>query len=134
MDKLELTLLSIDGKKFHDFVDALYVDIPNSGIMGILPNRLPLVTPLFISTIYYYKDGHKYYYAISGGLLNYKDSKATIMCDTYEKEDELDKERALRAKERAENILSKLETTDDVEYDDADFALKKAMNRLKLLK
>ena len=131
-DKLEIILTSIDGKIYHDFIDALYVDIPDSGVMGILPNRIPVVALLHIGTLYTVKDGQKKYYAFSGGVLNYKNSIAKVLCDTFESEDEIDVERVLKARARAEEKIKSIESTDTVEYDDADFALKKAINRLKI--
>lgn len=131
-DKLEIILTSIEGKIYRDFVDALYVDIPSSGVMGILPNRIPVVALLHIGTLYTVKDGVKKFYAFSGGVLNYKNSVARVLCDTFESEDEIDLDRVLKARARAEEKLKTIESTDSIEYDDADFALKKAMNRLKI--
>lgn len=131
-NKLEIILTSIDGKIYHDFIDALYVDIPDSGVMGILPNRIPLVALLHIGTLYTIKDSVKKFYAFSGGVLNYKNSVAKVLCDTFESEDEIDVERVLKAKARAEEKIKQIESTDTIEYDDADFALKKAINRLKI--
>lgn len=133
-NKLEITITSIDGRQYHDFVDELYIDIPDSGVMGILPNRIPLVSLLYIGTLYVVKDNIKKYFSFSGGLINYKNSSAKIMCDTFESEDELDLDRVLSAKKKAEETLKKIDATDSVEYDDAAFALKKAMNRLKICK
>ena len=133
-DKLEITITSIDGKTYHDFVDALYIDIPTSGRMGILPNRIPFVSMLSTSVIYFLKGYEKYYFALTEGVINYRDSKAIILCDTFEAAGELDKARVISKKEKAEETLSKLETTDDVMHDDASFSLKKALNRLKLIK
>lgn len=133
-DKLEITITSIDGKTYHDFVDALYIDVPTSGRMGILPNRIPFVSMLSTSIIYFLKSHKKYYFAIAEGVINYRDSKATILCDAFEAANEIDKVRAISEKEKAEEALSNLETTDDVMYDDASFSLKKALNRLKLIK
>ena len=71
---------------------------------------------------------------ISGGNINFKNNVATILADTFEKEDELDKVRIMAAKEKAEEILANPQNTDKKAYEDAHFSLKKAMNRIKHLK
>ena len=133
-DKLEINVISIDGKKYHDFIEAIYIDVPNSGVMGILPNRIPFVSLLYVGNFYIVKNNIKYYFAYSGGVINYKNSKVTILCDTFEKDDEIDKERVLKAKEKAEEVLRTIDAPKGAIYDDALFSLLKATSRLKLLK
>lgn len=132
-NKLEIDVMSIDGKKYHDFIDEIYIDIPNNGVMGILPNRIPFISLLHVGNFYIIKNYKKYYFAYSGGVINYKNSKVTILCDTFEREDEIDEERVLKAKEKAEETLSRIDAPSEVTYDDASFSLLKATSRLKLL-
>ena len=132
--KIHLEIISIDGKEEYVDVDSVYVDIPYSGVLGILPNRLPIVAMLHIGYFYYTIGENKVYYAISGGVLNYRNNKAVILADTWEREDELDPARITRAKEKAENLLETIENKNSIEYQNASFSLKKALNRLKLLK
>ena len=47
-DKIELKIISIDGKIIEDSVDEIYFDIPLSGVTGILPNRTPFAALLHI--------------------------------------------------------------------------------------
>ncbi len=131
--KIHLEIISIDGKEEYVDVDTVYVDVPNSGVLGILPNRQPVVALLHIGYFYYSIGDKKVVYAISGGILNFRNNKAVILADTREREDELDLARITRAKERAEEILGSIDNKNSVEYENASFSLKKALNRLKLL-
>ncbi len=132
-NKIHLEIISIDGKEEYLDVDSVYVDIPTSGVLGILPNRQPVVALLHIGYFYYTIKDKKIFYAISGGILNFKNNRAVILADTWERKDELDLDRITRAKERAEEILGKIDNKNSVEYQNASFSLKKAINRMKLL-
>jgi F-type H+-transporting ATPase subunit epsilon len=72
----------------------------------------------------------RHLYAVSGGVLFYKDNEATLLADAFESEDEIDLDRALAAKERAEKRLD----SQDSNIDDkrAKIALLKAINRISL--
>ena len=133
-DKIDLKIISIDGKIITDTVDEIYFDIPLSGVTGILPNRTPFAALLHIGIFYTKKDNIKKYYCISGGTLEFKDKKALILADTIEEQSELDKVRILERKRIAEEKIKLCTNEDDETYENALFSLKKAINRLKLLK
>ena len=133
-DKITLKVYSVDGKTYIDDVDFVYVDVPDYGVRGLTPGHTPFSALLFIGSFYYVKDDKKTYVTISGGNINFKNNVATILADTFEKEDELDKVRIMAAKEKAEEILANPQNTDKKAYEDAQFSLKKAMNRIKHLK
>ncbi|MEG0077144.1 ATP synthase F1 subunit epsilon [Anaerorhabdus sp.] len=103
----------------------------NIGEMGILPNRMPIVTMLEISKMSTIENGKKEEYAIGGGLLYFKENEAMILVDSIENKDEIEKERALAAKTRAESLLNKNDESVDIKR--AELSLKRAMNRLKVV-
>ena len=133
-DKIELKIISIDGKIIEDSVDEIYFDIPLSGVTGILPNRTPFAALLHIGIFYTKSTNQVKYYCISGGTLEFKNKKALILADTIEEQSELDKERILERKRIAEEKLKLCTNENDETYENALFSLKKAINRLKLLK
>lgn len=100
------------------------------GERGILPNHMPLVTMLKIGTMSAEENGERKYYAISKGLFYFKDNVAEIVTDTIESKDDIDLERAERAKERAENRLHSSDP--NIDQKRAELALKKAINRIKV--
>ena len=77
------------------------------------------------------KDGNKFIYATSGGTIEVSNNKIIILAETFERADQIDVKRAEEAKHRAEERLIR---RTDAEIDDirAEFALKRAMNRLKI--
>jgi F-type H+-transporting ATPase subunit epsilon len=102
------------------------------GQMGILANHMPLVTMIEISMMTTIENGVRTSYAIAGGLFFFKDNEATILSDAIEKESEIDVERALSAKERAEALLSS--NHPDIDIKRAEVALRKAVNRINISK
>lgn len=134
IDKIHLKIISIDGKIIEDDIDSIYFDVPYSGVTGILPNRTPFAALLHIGIFYTKKGNEKHYYCISGGTIEFKNKVALILADTIEAQEELDKERILERKRIAEEKLRLSTSKDDEAYENALFSLKKAINRLKLLK
>ncbi|SJZ39421.1 ATP synthase F1 subunit epsilon [Anaerorhabdus furcosa] len=108
------------------------LNVRNSvGEMGILPNRVPIVTMLEISKMTTVENGEREEYAIGGGLLYFKENEAMILVDSIENKKEIEKERALAAKARAESLLNSKDESVDIKR--AELSLKRAMNRLKVV-
>lgn len=98
--------------------------------MGILGNHMPLVTMVEISMMTTIEDGTRKEYAVAGGLFFFKDNEATILSDAIESEEEIDVQRALDAKRRAEERLSAKDP--DIDIKRAEIALRKALNRINV--
>ena len=95
---------------------------------GILPGHIPTVAPLKIAAVRLKKDGQTELVAVSGGIVEVRPDHVTILAQTAETSEQIDKERALAAKRRAEERLQK--QTPDVDIIRAEFALKRAITRL----
>ncbi len=102
----------------------------DEGQRGILPNHMPLVTMLKIGKMETEEKGKRQEYAVAGGLFYFRENLAEILTDAIENKDEIDVERAARAKERAERRLK----SDDPNFDlqRARIALQKAINRMNV--
>ena len=100
------------------------------GQQGILPEHMPLVTMLKIGKMTTVENGTRMEYAVTGGLFYFRDNQAEVMVDAIENKDEIDIERAIAAKIRAEQRLQ----SNDANIDQvrAEIALKKALNRLNV--
>lgn len=131
--KFPFKIISADGKVFIDNIDELYVTTKN-GVIGILSGHFPLVAIVEISIIKIIKDNVVSYFSISGGVLNVEKDNAYILADTFEKPSEIDKERVLKSKHEAEEKLAKLSKEDVIAFKNAEFQLKKALNRIRLVK
>lgn len=126
-------IYSSDGKKFSSPVSELTVKTSN-GEIGILKGHYPLVAFLDISIFNATIDNKKIYFAVSGACLHVKENKAVILADTFETRDELDKNRLLKKKEEAMKRIQILQKEYSADLIEAERSLKKALNRLSLLK
>ncbi|MBO8168505.1 MAG: F0F1 ATP synthase subunit epsilon [Thermoanaerobacteraceae bacterium] len=104
--------------------------IPASeGYLGVLPGHAPLVTGLQPGVVRMKTGGSEDRMAISGGFMEVMNDKVTIMADTAELAEEIDVERAKRAKERAEKRLR--ERPEGLDVARAEFALRRALARIE---
>lgn len=102
------------------------------GDLGVLPNHIPMVTPLKIAPVLVKKhEGADDTIAVSGGMMEVRKDKITILAESAELADEIDVNRAQSAKERAERRLAE-KGRDDVDVKRAEMSLQRAMNRLNI--
>jgi len=101
-----------------------------SGYLGILPGHAPLITELAVGTITYRASGVSHTLAVAWGFAEVLPDKVTILAETCERPEEIDAERARKAKDRAEQRLKS--SSLDVDYDRAEGALQRAETRLKV--
>ncbi|ATF15999.1 F0F1 ATP synthase subunit epsilon [Brevibacillus porteri] len=103
------------------------------GEIGIMPNHVPLVTPLKTAPVRIKTEGDKEVkMAVSGGFMEVRGDKVTILAETAELPGDIDVERAKAAKERAEKRLAEKYAELDVKR--AERALQRAMARLDVAK
>ena len=101
------------------------------GDVGILPRHIPIVTVLAPGIVRIKGSGGETRIAVGGGFLEVSpDSKVSILAETAELANEIDVDRARRAKERA---LKRLAERDKLEIDvrRSEIALQKALARLE---
>ena len=127
--KLKLKIIDLEGVYLEKEVDLLNVTIA-SGNVTILANHLPLISNIEISHMYIKEDGVITNFAIAGGTLFVSETECKVITEAIENENEVDFDRALSAKKRAENRLNSNDENIDVRR--AEVALKKALNRLSL--
>ena len=100
------------------------------GDITILPNHIPLVAMLETCKCSLKEKGDYHDYAMAGGMMQFKDNEMRILTDAIEGREEIDIERAKRAKERAEARLKKQDSRTNIKR--AEVALAKAINRIKV--
>jgi len=127
MSKIQLDIVTPERTVYSDQVEMVITRAAN-GDIGILPQHAPLVSPLQITSVRVKKDGAEELIAVSGGFLEVRPTKITILTEAAELANEIDVERAKSAKERAESRLAKGEG----DLKRAERALKRALNRLKV--
>ena len=86
------------------------------GQLGILPHHTDLIAKLKISPLTVNENGHVRIYSIGGGRIQIvqKENTAYLLVDSIERAEDIDKERALRAKENAEKALEEAESQRDI--------------------
>ncbi len=115
--------------------DVEYVGAPGvDGEFGVLAGHIPLLTALSIGTLVY-RIGNKDYMAfIAGGFAEVADNKITILAQAAELAENIDVERAEKAKARAEERLQNAKQQDGIDIARAENAMKRAIMRLKIAK
>ena len=89
---------------FSGQVDA--VNLPGSeGRMGILPHHSPLLAMLNFGEVIVRTGGQEEYFAIGGGFVEIQPDHVTILADSAEQADEIDLDRAERARQQADEIM-----------------------------
>ncbi|MFD0871856.1 F-ATPase epsilon subunit [Chlamydia abortus] len=99
------------------------------GELGILPNHIPMVSPLKIAPVRIKKGNTEEVLAVHGGFMEVRKDKVVILAESAEYPGDIDLERARAAKERAEKYLAK---RDEFDYRRAELALQRALTRLEV--
>lgn len=108
------------------------VVVPGSeGYFGVLPGHAAFLTTLGIGELAYRQAGRERYLAVSGGFAEVGNDKVIVLADTAERPDEIDRERAERARQRAEQRLSG-RTQEEIDFTRAAAALARALLRLQV--
>ena len=129
---IKLEIVTPAGKKYSG--DVEYLEPPAlDGEIGILPGHAPLVTGLKIGLLELKKGEERLVIPISEGFMEVTPDNINIIVRTAELPEEIDVERARRAKERAEKRLNGADVgeLDYVDYVRARAALERALARLK---
>ncbi|MEN6528402.1 MAG: F0F1 ATP synthase subunit epsilon [Anaerolineaceae bacterium] len=112
--------------------EADIVVIPGmDGQMGILPKHAPVLTALDYGVITVRLKGVEEHFTVAGGIAEVLHEKITILADAAENVEEIDIERATRARERAEERLKQILTSDTDRYLRVSSALKRSTLRLQ---
>lgn len=123
-------IVSQDRPVFSGDVDMVILP-GTSGEMGILPNHAPLLTSLNFGIVTVKVKGVQEHFTVAGGVAEVLPNKVTILADAAENVEEIDVERALAAKQRAEERLKSITASDIDRYMRASYALKRSNLRLQ---
>ncbi|MCS7254059.1 MAG: ATP synthase F1 subunit epsilon [Armatimonadota bacterium] len=101
------------------------------GYLGIMSNHAPIIVQLGIGVLTLrLSNGDIVRVAVSGGFLEASRNRVTVICDTAEKDEEIDVERARKAYERATARLLDI-TNRSIDRERARRAKERAVARLK---
>ena len=123
----ELKIIEPDGMFFEgegEFLEFTSVE----GQMGVYKNHIPLTTILEPCVVKIHANGETKKAAVLGGFIEIQKERITILAEDANWPEEIDVERAKAAKQRAEERLSRRESSIDIVR--AEAALKRAMARI----
>ena len=131
-EKIKLEVVTPKGAVVNEDVDI--VTAPGfAGEFGVLANHAPFLSTIKIGTLRYKKDGSEEELMISGGFCEVSANKITFLVESAERGHEIDVDRALKAKERAEKrLLSAIEHQEKINRVRAEAAMQRALARLKV--
>jgi F-type H+-transporting ATPase subunit epsilon len=102
------------------------------GELGILPNHIPMVTPLQIAAVKAKIDGQEdQVIAVHGGFMEIRKDKVVILAESAELPNDIDTQRASQSKDRAEARMQETKQ-EKVDFGRAQRSLQRAMLRIKI--
>ena len=129
-ERLMLELATPTRMVVAETVDEVVV--PGSeGYFGVLPGHAPLLATLGIGELTYRIGRAERHVAVAGGFAEVRNDKVIVLADTAELPQDIDRARAERARDRAEQRLSG-RSQDEMDYVRASAALARALTRLQV--
>lgn len=127
--QIQLSIVTPDRQVVHDSVDG--VSLPGKGgYLGILPGHAPLLSELQTGELSYLRENRTHFLAVTWGFAEVLPERAIVLVQTAELAEDIDVERAKRAKQRAEERLSKLSAA-EIDFERAQAALDRALARIQ---
>lgn len=131
MSQFNLTIITPERSFFSDEVDMVIVNAIE-GEMAVLKNRAPIITPLKTGKIRIFIDKKERVAAVVDGYINVGKYSTIVVTSAAEWPEEIDVDRALESKKRAEEAISERDKGKDVVQ--AQLALRRALNRIEVSK
>ena len=129
-DQLQLEVVTPERRLLSEQVNS--VTVPGrGGELGILPGHASLISDLQSGVLSYDEDGTTFQMHVSGGFVEVNDDRVSVLAEIAERPEEIDAERARRAREIAEKRLSG-QSGIEVDIDRAQAKLMRNLVRLQL--
>ena len=129
-EELLLEIVTPEKLAFSGSIDE--VTCPGSeGEFGVLRGHASLLSAIKFGELSYLKDGKRTSYAVNTGYAEVTGSKVTVLVETAERADQIDVDRARRAKETSEQKMAKF-AKEDPEFEKAKISLERAELRIKI--
>jgi F-type H+-transporting ATPase subunit epsilon len=130
-EKIQLEIVTPTGPVVSEMVDI--VTAPGvDGDFGVLAGHAPLLSTIRIGSLVYRNDDQSHTVMVNGGFCEVSNNKITFLVESAERGEEIDVDRAMRARARAEKRLAEVQRQqDNVDTTRAETALHRALARLK---
>ena len=132
MNTFTLDVVTPNGSVYSAKDVELVVLHTETGEMGVMAGHIPTVAALKTGYVKVNKASGTEYLAVSEGFVEVRTDKVTVLVQSAETAEDIDKERAINSKERAEERLHS--NRDDVDSRRAERALSRAINRIEVAK
>lgn len=129
--KIELQVVTPEKIAFQGEIDQISLPTEN-GQITILPKHLSLVSTIKHGELIIKNGDENILMAVYGGFIEVRKNQVRVMTDIAERMDEIDAEKAERARQEAERRLREKDRMDDVAFADTVAALEKSLARLKV--
>ena len=131
MAQIHLEVVTPSGPVVSDEVDI--VTAPGvGGEFGVLANHAPFLSTIKTGSLNYSKDKQTRFLMVSGGFSEVSNNKITFLVESAEYGQDIDVDRAMRAKERAEKRLAQLQQqADKYNRTRVESALQRVLARLR---
>lgn len=127
-NKLKLDIVTPYGFVLSEDIDEVTLT-GSEGEFGVLPGHVPFITTLNIGMLIFKKGSESKIVFVNSGYAEVLPDKVTILAESAEKSEDINIERALAAKKRAEERLKQAEKID---YVRAMAALNRATIRIQV--
>lgn len=131
MSTFRLQIVTPEGCPFDAQAEALRL-CTSEGYVSIRAHHADYIATLGIGMLTLTTDGKSKDAACGGGFLTVENGSVRLVATSFEYADEIDVQRAEKAKAQAERILSESKDAKDIEL--AKVRLARALNRLKIAK
>jgi F-type H+-transporting ATPase subunit epsilon len=128
-DRLTLEVATPTRLMVSEVVDEV-VAPGTLGYFGVLPGHAPFLSTLGIGELTYRQGREEHSLAIAGGFAEVRNDKVIVLADSAEFADEIDRQRAERARGRADQRLGGRGQDAEIDYERAGRALSRAQSRL----
>ncbi len=105
----------------------------SEGYFGVLPGHAAFLATLGSGEVVYRRGRDEVHLAVHGGFAEVTPERVIILAETAERPDEIDRARAERARQRAEQRMTGRDpdgAESEIDYDDAVAAYQRALTRL----
>ena len=127
--KVLLDIVTPQGLVFSEEVDEVTAT-GSEGEFGVLPGHVPFVTTLKIGVLACKKGSESKYFFVNWGYAEVGAEKVMILADSAERSEDIDLDRAMAAKKRAEERLKHAE---NVDFARAEAAIERAVMRSQVV-
>ena len=106
MPKLKVELVTAEGRVLSEEAD--FVLLPGlGGELGVLPEHIPLLTPLKTGEVLVRNDGQDEFLFVAGGFVEVLPDRVVILADVAERAADIDEARAEEARRSAQEALAR---------------------------